>query len=493
MSSIYEKYEPVIGLEVHAQMKTKTKAFCGCPADFHAPPNSNVCPVCLGHPGVLPVLNKELIDFAIRMGLATKCSIRENTLFARKNYFYPDLSKGYQITQFETPLCYDGLVNIRLKDRSVKRIGITRIHIEEDAGKSIHDFSDNDTLVDFNRCGVPLIEIVSEPDMNSSDEAHRYLYKIRQILVYLGINDGNLEEGSMRCDANISVRLKGDSKLGTRTEIKNLNSFKNVVDAIEAEIKRQADLIEAGEKVSYHTMTYNAKDKTTSHTRSKEEAHDYRYFPEPDLVRLHVSSEQIEKVREILPEPPDERSERFIFQYSLTETEAEEITSEKPLADFFESIVDQLKKKDDKTFKTSANIFRVDVKRVLNEEKIDISTFHLSPAVLANLADSVSEGTISASASREVFTELLAAKDASEQSKLFGELENKYRQVSGESEIEEIVKSVLSENKDEVERYKSGEKKLAGFFVGKVMQASKGKANPKIVNELLIKNLEVKL
>lgn len=492
MNNIYDKYEPVIGLEVHAQMKTETKAFCGCSTDFHAPPNSNVCPVCLGHPGVLPVVNKELIGFAIRMGLATKCSIKENTLFARKNYFYPDLSKGYQITQFETPLCSNGHINIRLKDKTIKKIGVTRIHIEEDAGKSIHDFSDDDTLVDFNRCGVPLIEIVSEPDINSSDEAYRYLYKIRQILVYLGINDGNLEEGSMRCDANISVRLKGESKLGTRTEIKNLNSFKNVVDAIEAEIKRQVDLIESGEKVSYHTMTFNAKDKTTSHTRSKEEAHDYRYFPEPDLVRLHVSKEQIEKVRGILPEPPDERSARFISQYNLTEAEAEEITSEKPLADYFESITNQLKKKEEKTYKVSANIFRVDVKRVLNEEKIGIDSFHLSPGVLAQLADSVSEGSISASASREVFTELLATKDEMAQSKVFAELENKYRQVSGESEIEEIVKSVLSENTDEVERYKSGEKKLAGFFVGKIMQASKGKANPKIVNELLIKNLEVK-
>ena len=491
MTSVYEKYEPVIGLEVHAQMKTRTKAFCGCSTDFHASPNSNVCPVCLGHPGVLPVLNLELVDYAVRMGLATKCEIAENTLFARKNYFYPDLSKGYQITQFETPLCYRGHVSIRTKDKSVKKIGITRIHIEEDAGKSIHDFSDNDTLVDFNRCGVPLIEIVSEPEINSSDEAYRYLYKIRQILVYLGINDGNLEEGSMRCDANISVRLKGDNKLGTRTEIKNLNSFKNVVDAIEAEIKRQVDVLESGEKVSYHTMTYNAKDKTTSHTRSKEEAHDYRYFPEPDLVRLFVGKQQIDKVRALLPEPPDERSARFITEFGLTETEAEEITSEKPLADYFESITDSLKNKDERTFKISANIFRVDVKRVLNEEKIEIDKFPLSAKILAHLADSVSTGKISASAAREVFAELLATKDHDLQSDKFSELESKYMQVSGESEIEEIVLRVLGENSDEVDRYKRGEKKLAGFFVGKIMQASKGKANPKIVNELLIKNLEI--
>jgi len=491
LTTVYDKYEPVIGLEVHAQMKTRTKAFCGCSTDFHASPNSNVCPVCLGHPGVLPVLNLELVDYAIKMGLATKCSIAENTLFARKNYFYPDLSKGYQITQFETPLCSGGHVSIRIKDKSKKRIGITTIHMEEDAGKSIHDFSDDDTLVDFNRCGVPLIEIVSEPDINSSDEAHRYLYKIRQILVYLGINDGNLEEGSMRCDANISVRRKGDERLGTRTEIKNLNSFKNVVDAIEAEIKRQVDLLESGEKVSYHTMTYNAKDKTTSHTRSKEEAHDYRYFPEPDLVRLYVGKQQIDNVSSELPEPPDERSERFIREYGLTDAEAEEITSEKPLADYFEGITEALINKDTKTFKVSANIFRVDVKRVLNEEKIEINKFQLSPKVVAKLADSVSEGKISASASREVFAELLGTIDEEQQINKFAELENKYMQVSGESEIEEIVMRVLSENEDEVDRYKRGEKKLAGFFVGKIMQASKGKANPKIVNELLIKNLEL--
>ena len=493
MSTAYDKYEPVIGLEVHAQMMTRTKAFCGCPADFHAPPNTNVCPVCLGHPGVLPVLNAELVDCALKMGLATNCSIRENTIFARKNYFYPDLSKGYQITQFETPLCYGGHVNIRLRDKTVKKIGITRIHMEEDAGKSIHDFSDNDTLVDFNRCGVPLIEIVSEPDINSSDEAYRYLYKVRQILVYLGINDGNLEEGSMRCDANISVRRKGEAELGTRTEIKNLNSFKNVVDAIEAEMKRQTDLIESGGKVSYHTMTYNAKDKTTSHTRSKEEAHDYRYFPEPDLVRLHVAAGKIAEVKAALPEPPDARTLRLTEQYGLAEAEAEEITAEKPHADFYESIASRLTKKDQKAFRISSNIFRVDIKRILNEQKIDIGQFMLSPAVIARLADAVSADEISASASREVFTQLLSAGSSeTDQISMFDELAQKYRQVSGESEIEEIVKSVLSQNSNEVERYKSGEKKLAAFFVGKIMQASKGKANPRIVNELLIKNLELK-
>ncbi len=491
MNTVYDKYEPVIGLEVHAQMMTSTKAFCACSTDFHAPPNSNVCPVCLGHPGVLPVLNDNLVDHAIRMGIATECSIKENTIFARKNYFYPDLSKGYQITQFETPICQNGHVKIRLKDKSEKKIGITRIHMEEDAGKSIHDFSDNDTLVDFNRCGVPLIEIVSEPDINSSEEAYRYLYKIRQILVYLGINDGNLEEGSMRCDANISIRLKGDTTLGTRTEIKNLNSFKNVVDAIEAEMKRQIDLIESGERVLYHTMTYNAKDKTTSHTRSKEEAHDYRYFPEPDLVRLHVTAERIDGIKKTLPEPPDTRASRFISHYGLTEAEAEELTAEKPLADYFENVTSSLQDISHKTYRTSSNIIRVDVKRVLNEEKINIGKFTILPEFIAKLADAVAAGTISASASKEVFAGLLKAGSRDEQQTIFLELSEQFKQVSAESEIEEIVKGVLRNNQDEVVRYKSGEKKLAGFFVGKIMQASKGKANPKVVNELLIKNLEL--
>lgn len=471
-------------------MRTSTKAFCGCPANFHAPPNTNVCPVCLGHPGVLPVLNLRLVDHAVRMGLAANCRIHENTIFARKNYFYPDLTKGYQITQFETPICTDGFINIKLRDGKLKKIGITRIHMEEDAGKSIHDFSDDDTLVDFNRCGVPLIEIVSEPDINSTDEAYKYLYKIRQILVYLGINDGNLEEGSMRCDANVSVRLKGESAFGTRTEIKNLNSFKNVVDAIEAEIKRQIGLIESGGKVSYHTMTFNAKDKTTSHTRSKEEAHDYRYFPEPDLVRLHVTEEMMNEIKASLPEAPDARTERIMAEFGLTEAEALEITSEKDHADFFERITGSLKQKNSKSFKVSANVFRVDVKRVLNEEKLGINELPVTAEAIAMIADSVSSNRISPSASRELFNSLLNVPSV-EQAGKFDELERNFLQISGESELEEIVMDVLKTNPDEVARYRSGEKKLAGFFVGKIMQASKGKANPIIVNELLIKNLEL--
>lgn len=491
MASVYDKYESVIGLEVHAQMKTNTKAFCRCSTHFHSSPNSNVCPICLGYPGTLPVLNEELVDYTIRMGLATNCSIRETSIFSRKNYFYPDLTKGYQITQFDTPICYDGFLDIQLKGDNVKRIGITRIHMEEDAGKSVHDFSDNDTLIDFNRCGVPLIEIVSEPDIRSSEEAYLYLSKIRQRLVYLEINDGNLEEGSMRCDANISVRLKGAEEFGTRTEVKNLNSFKNVSEAIEAEIKRQIDIIEEGGSVIYQTMTFNAKDKKTTATRSKEEAHDYRYFPEPDLVKVRVGKDWISKVEKELPEFPEARRSRFISEFALSDSDADELTLDKFFADKFERAISHLVNKNERSFKSVANIFRVDIKRIMNEKKLSLDEIHLADKVIAMLADSVSAGTISATASKEIFNHLLEGKTEEDQISIFKKSEENLSQVSDDSAIEEIVKKILADNPGEVERYKIGEKKLAGFFVGKIMQESKGKANPKIVNQLLIKNLEL--
>jgi len=489
LSTVYDKYESVIGLEVHAQMKTNTKAFCRCSTNFHSSPNSNVCPVCLGYPGTLPVLNEELVDYTIRMGLAINCSIREVSIFSRKNYFYPDLTKGYQITQFDTPICYDGSLDIQLKDGSKKRIGITRIHMEEDAGKSLHDFSDNDTLIDFNRCGVPLIEIVSEPDIRSSEEAYLYLSKIRQRLVYLGINDGNLEEGSMRCDANISVRLKGSEEFGTRTEVKNLNSFKNVSDAIEAEIKRQIDIIEEGESVIYQTMTFNAKDKKTTATRSKEEAHDYRYFPEPDLVKVRVGKEWIDKIEKELPEFPEARRSRFIKDYLLTEYNADLLTRDKDYADKFESIIHFKEVRNAESNNLLANIILVHYKKIINERTINIRNFPVFDEVTAKLSDSTSSGLLSVTSNNSIFFATTLATTKMDQFKIIDVSKENLSQVSDNSEIENIVKKILNENPKEVERYKIGEKKLAGFFVGKIMQESKGKANPKIVNELLIKNL----
>jgi len=421
------------------------------------------------------------------MGLATNCKIRERSIFARKNYFYPDLTKGYQITQFETPICYDGYLDISSKDVPQKRIGITRIHMEEDAGKSIHDFSDNDTLVDFNRCGVPLIEIVSEPDINSSTEAYLYLQRIKQTLIYLDINDGNMEEGSLRCDANISIRPTGAKELGTRTEIKNLNSFRNVVDAIEAEIHRQAQVLDSGEKVVYHTMTFNAKDKTTFATRTKEQAHDYRYFPEPDLVYVEVTEEWKDKIKDALPEFPEQKRARFIEEYSLPEYDADVLTQDKQIADYFEKVVSGLQDKSQKNFKSSSNWVMTEVMRILNEDKISINDFPVTANKISGLVEVVSSGMINNNTAKDVFTALIKEPGKTPEDII---KEKDLAQVDDESEIENVIKKIISEHKNEVDRYNSGEKKLAGFFVGKVMTASKGKANPRIVNELLLKNLK---
>ena len=482
---IRNKYQPVIGLEIHAQMLTNTKAFCSCSTDFHTPANTNVCPVCLGSPGVLPVLNSRLVEFIIKMGLSTNCSIRDRSIFARKNYFYPDLSKGYQISQFDTPICYEGNVDIELKDGSSKKISITRIHMEEDAGKSIHDFSDHETLVDFNRCGVPLIEIVSEPDINTLEEASLYLNKIKQILIYLEICDGNMEEGSLRCDANVSVMLKDAKELGTRTEIKNLNSFKNVTDAIEVEIERQIKVIEAGGKIDYQTMNYNAKDKKTTPLRSKEFAHDYRYFPEPDLVFVTVSDAQKENIKKDLPEFPSEKRKRFMNDYSISAGDSTVLVQSKDYAFYFEEIISHLKNKDPKSYAIASSWMNIEIGRVLNEQKYEIIQFPLKPEKISSLIDFISEEKINRNTAQEIFNEMVSTlKDANDIIS-----EKNLIQVSDTSEIDNIVKKVLIESKSEVERYRSGEKKLAGFFVGKIMKESKGKANPKVVNELLLKNL----
>jgi aspartyl-tRNA(Asn)/glutamyl-tRNA(Gln) amidotransferase subunit B len=479
----YDKYEPVIGLEVHAQMKTKSKAFCSCSTEFNAPPNTNTCPVCLGHPGTLPVLNKNLVEFILRMGIATNCVIRERSIFARKNYFYPDLPKGYQISQYDQPICHDGYVEI-----SGKRIGITRIHMEEDSGKSIHDFHDSETLLDLNRCGVPLIEIVSEPDITSSEEAYEYLIMLKQLVQYLDICDGNMEEGSLRCDANISVKLKGEKKFGTKTEVKNLNSFRNVADALECEIKRQVECIESGDSVIHQTLTYDAKSKITAPMRSKEEAHDYRYFPEPDLVTVHIDEAWKESIIKSLPELPAKRSERFIKEYSIPGYDAKVLSQEKAVADYFEAVCGEI---NSGNFKAASNWVMTEIMRVLKENKIEIAEFWVKPANISSLINLIAEGKISNNIAKEVYQEMLKITDSDDEKQKPECIvkEKNLLQVSDTSEIEKIINKILEENPAEAARYKSGEIKLLGFFVGKIMKESKGKANPKTVNELLSKSL----
>ncbi|MBI2428358.1 MAG: Asp-tRNA(Asn)/Glu-tRNA(Gln) amidotransferase subunit GatB [Ignavibacteriales bacterium] len=481
----YDKYEAVIGLEVHAQLSTRSKIFCGCSTEFGTAPNSNVCPICLGMPGVLPVLNKHVVDFAIRMGLATNCTIAHRSIFARKNYFYPDLPKGYQISQYEEPICQKGFLDIELENGSTKRIGITRIHMEEDAGKSIHD-AGSETLVDVNRCGTPLLEIVSEPDIRSAREAYLYLYKIWQTVKYLGICDGNMEEGSLRCDANVSVRLKGETRFGTKAEVKNMNSFSNVERAIEFEIKRQIDLIEGGGKVIQQTLLWDAEKNVIVPMRSKEEAHDYRYFPDPDLVPVVVTKEWINDVQHSLPELPDAKRKRFVESLGLPKYDAEVLSQERELAEYFEGAVNNLTKKNPEQFKSISNWVMTDVLRVVNEEKISISDFPISPPNLAEMVNLIIDGTISGKIAKEVFDEMLKTK---EHPKTIVERKGLV-QISDTGAIEKEIDAILAKFPNEITRFRSGEAKLMGFFVGETMKVMKGKANPKVVNEILKKKLE---
>jgi aspartyl-tRNA(Asn)/glutamyl-tRNA(Gln) amidotransferase subunit B len=478
------QYEAVIGLEVHAQLLTASKAFCGCTTKFGNEPNTNVCPVCLGMPGVLPVLNKNVVEYVIRMGLATHCTIAERSIFARKNYFYPDLPKGYQISQYEEPICVNGSVEIDLEDGTRKRIGITRIHMEEDAGKSIHDL-DVDTLVDINRCGVPLMEIVSEPDMRSAREAYLYLYKMRQIVTYLGICDGNMEEGSLRCDANISVRKKGAKDFGTKTEVKNMNSFRNVERAVDFEIKRQIQMIEDGLPVQQETLFWDANQNVASPMRSKEEAHDYRYFPDPDLVPVVTDRNWVERISQNLVEHPTERRDRFIDVLGLPKHDADILTSEKGYADYFEMTLRELGPGIVDGAKQVSNWVMTDVLRVVGERKIAIEDFPISPTNLSRMIKLISAGTISSKIAKEVFEEMLKTnEDPAEIVKKKGLV-----QLSDEGEIGKFVDGIIAANKAQVEKYRAGSEKVFGFFVGEVMKATKGKANPKIVNELLKKRL----
>ena len=475
-----KEYEAVIGLEVHAQLSTETKAFCSCSTKFGNSPNSNVCPVCLGHPGVLPVLNKKVVEYSVLMGMATNCNINEYSVFARKNYFYPDLPKGYQISQYEEPICSDGFIEVIGLNNEKRRIRIERIHMEEDAGKSIHD-SGPDTLVDLNRCGIPLIEIVSKPDIRTADEASHYLQNIRQIVRYLGICDGNMEEGSLRCDANVSVRKIGEKVFGTKTEIKNMNSFKNVEKAINFEIERQIDLLEDGKKIIQQTLLWNADLNKAESMRSKEEADDYRYFPEPDLFPVIIDKKFKEYIRQQIPELSGARYERFISQYNIPKYDAQILTNEKSLADYFEYGT-----KFTNDFKSLSNWVMVEVLGRINTEKINIEDFSISSENLAELINFINDGTISGKIAKDVFAEMISSnKNAKEIIN-----EKNLTQISDSSQLEEIIKILLETYPKQVKEYRGGKEKLMGFFVGKIMQETKGKANPKLLSELLKNKLD---
>ncbi len=477
------EYEAVIGLEVHVQLNTRTKIFCNCSTEFGASPNSHVCPVCMGQPGVLPVLNKEVLSKSIRAGLALHGKISQYSKFDRKNYFYPDLPKGYQVSQFDFPIVEGGYIDIDLEDGSVKRIGITRAHMEEDAGKLVHSEGNPYSLVDLNRAGTPLLEIVSEPDMRSADEAYAYLSTLKKSMKYVGVSDVNMEEGSLRCDANVSIRPVGQEKLGTRVEIKNMNSFNGVRKAINYEIQRQIYATDNGEKIVQETRLFDVDQGKTFPMRGKEEANDYRYFPEPDLPPIKVTSEEIESARGALPELPREKFLRFQKQYGLSSQDALTLTEEKELADYFEAVLPQLKAE----VKKAANWVMGEVLGSLNQMNISIDEYSrkMTPQHLAGLINLIEEGTISGKIAKEVYGYMLeSGQTAQEIVKSKG-----LQQVSDSGELEKAVKQVLEANPVEVERYKKGETKLLGFFVGQVMKATRGQGNPGAVNEILRKML----
>ena len=472
-------YEAVIGLEVHAELLTESKVFCGCSAKFGAPPNQNTCPVCLGMPGALPVLNRRAVEYAIRAGLALNCEIARLSRWARKNYFYPDLPKGYQISQYELPLCLGGWIEIDI-DGTPRRIGLTRIHMEEDTGKNIHDAHSDASLVDFNRCGVPLLEIVSEPDLRSPQEAGAYLRKLRTILQYLEICDGNMEEGSFRCDANVSIRPRGARELGTKIEIKNMNSFRNVERAVEYELKRQTQALQEGGRLVQETRLWDPEREVTRPMRSKEFAHDYRYFPEPDLLPLVVSEAWVEAVRTTMPELPDARRLRFQQQYGLPAYDAEVLTMRKDVADYYEATV-----RYHNNPKALSNWVMGDVLRILRERKLDsalvIHDWPVAPERLAAMVELIDSGEISGKIAKAVFEELVTSGKTPVQIVD----EQGLKQISDEGAIDAAVEQVLANNPDKVAEYRGGRDKLFGFFVGLVMKATQGKANPQKVNDLL--------
>lgn len=478
MRSYSMQYEAVIGLEVHAQMLTESKMFCSCSTRFGSEPNTQTCPVCTGMPGVLPVMNKRALEFTIKTGLATNCSISPYSRFARKNYFYPDLPKNYQISQYELPLCEHGFIEIVFEGKK-RRIGIRRIHMEEDAGKSIHE-GGNYSLIDLNRAGVPLMEIVSEPDIRTPKEAAEYMRKLRTILRYLGVCDGNMEQGSLRCDANVSVRPAGSKELGVKTEIKNINSFRFVEKALEYEIARQIRILNEGGRIVQETRLWDSETGRTVSMRTKEEAHDYRYFPEPDLVPIVVEKNLIEEIRASLPELPDEKRERFISDYGLPEYDADFLVSEKAMAEWFEEAV-RLGGQP----KAVSNWVQGDLMRLLNEDNKAIEECPLKPEQLVEMLKLIEDGTISGKIAKIVFEEMYKTGNKAEEI-----IRQKgLVQISDSSVIEKAVEEILQKNPSEFERYRAGEEKLFGFFVGQVMKATKGKANPQIVNDILKRRL----
>ena len=473
------EFETVIGLEVHAQLLTNTKIFCNCSTKFGGAPNSHACPVCLGMPGVLPVLNKKVVEYAMKMSLATNCIINESCSFARKNYFYPDLPKGYQISQYAYPLAEHGYVMLDV-DGAQKKIGLTRIHMEEDAGKLMHDEHNPVSYVDLNRTGVPLIEIVSEPDMRSPAEAADYLKRLHEILVYLEICDGNMEEGSFRCDANVSIRPQGQKEFGTRAELKNMNSFRNVQRALEYEVKRQQYIVENGGTVVQETRLWDDAQGVTNSMRSKEEAHDYRYFPDPDLVPIIIDDAWIEKIRKELPELPLAKRERFVQEYQIPAYDAGVITADKALAGYFEDVVGLCSQP-----KMASNWVMGDVLRFLNEEKRDIRNCPITPAALAEMICLIEDGTISGKMAKGIVEEMYKTGKAPKAIIT----EKGMVQITDEGELIKTIQSIMDANPNQLKDYRGGKEKLFGFFVGQVMKATQGKANPQLVNDLLKKML----
>jgi aspartyl-tRNA(Asn)/glutamyl-tRNA(Gln) amidotransferase subunit B len=477
------RYEPVIGLEVHVQLLTASKIFCSCSTRFGDPPNTNVCPVCLGLPGALPVLNRKAVEFAVLAAITLNCRINETSIFARKNYFYPDLPKGYQISQYDKPLAEFGWIDITT-GTGKKKIGITRLHLEEDAGKSLHEgFPDSEetTAIDLNRSGVPLIEIVSEPDIASPDEAYEYLTRLKEIILYTGVSDCNMEEGSLRCDANVSVRPRGQKEFGTKTEVKNVNSFRFIREALEYEIERHIGVIESGGKITQETRLYNANEGKTYGMRSKEQAHDYRYFPEPDLLPLVVDEKWQAEIRRTLPELPEARRQRMVADYGITEYDVQVLTSTQALADQFEAAA-----KAAKNPKRVANLVQSELMGRLKAKGLEIEQSPISMKGVAMSADLVESGAISGKMLKDLYD---LSFERNQDFPVVYEKE-KPQQITDTSAIEKIIDDVIAANPKQLEQYRGGKKTVLGFFVGQVMKASKGQANPQLVNELLAKKLE---